>query len=238
MFFEQVIDEWGGVLLVPTKSGEALLTIGIAMALLFAMIGLQIFGNRVTVRKMAYCTLCIGIGALVANFNIPIGEAGGNVTFFTMLIIMMPAFCFGPLCGIAVGMAYGIFQMLIDPYLVFPLQIAVDYIFAFAALGISGIFYKKRGGLLIGYIAGVLGRYFFAFISGAFFFGEYAWEGWGAIPYSLAYNALYLFPEAIITIILISLPPVRKAIYRFRELSVNNFQIRIPTNRFDVEEWA
>lgn len=226
MFFEQIIDEWGGMLLVPTKSGEALLTVGIAIALLLSMLGLQAFGEKVSVRKMAYCALCIGLGALLANFNISIGQAGGNITFFSMIVIMLPGFCYGPLCGIAVGVAYGIFQILIDPYLVFPAQIAVDYIFAFGALGLCGLLYKRKNGLIWGYILGVLGRYFFAVFSGAVFFGDYAWEGWGTLSYSLAYNAIYLLPEAVITLIVLAIPPVRSFLYRFRDLAVANFTIK------------
>ena len=34
----------------------------------------------------------------------------------------------------------------------------------------------------------------------------------GAVLYSLVYNGLYLIPEAVITIIIINLPPVKNAI--------------------------
>ena len=61
----------------------------------------------------------------------------------------------------------------------------VDYIFAFGALGLSGLFSKSKNGLVKGYIAGVLGRYFFAFLSGMIFFGAYAADyGMSAPVYS------------------------------------------------------
>ena len=63
-----------------------------------------------------------------------------------------------------------------------------------------------------GYLIGVLGRFVFSVLSGWIFFGMYAWEGWAPLPYSLAYNAIYIFSEAAVTIIILSLPPVKSAL--------------------------
>ena len=98
-----------------------------------------------------------------------------------------------------------------DPVFYSPLQLLIDYPLAFGALGLSGIFYEKKHGLLKGYIVGVLGRYIFAVISGVVFFGNYAPEGTPALVYSLGYNATYIVPEAVATMIIISIPAVSKA---------------------------
>ena len=96
-----------------------------------------------------------------------------------------------------------------------------DYPLAFGALGLSGFFYKKKNGLIKGYIAGVLGRYFFAFLSGLIFFAVYAeGSGMSAPIYSLAYNGFYLIPEAIITLIIIALPPVANALNRIKGMAL------------------
>ena len=109
------------------------------------------------------------------------------------------------------GFAYGLLQFLADPVFYSPLQLLTDYPLAFGALGLSGIFYEKKHGLLKGYIVGVLGRYIFAVISGVVFFGNYAPEGTPALVYSLGYNATYIVPEAVATMIIISIPAVSKA---------------------------
>ena len=67
------------------------------------------------------------------------------------------------------AVAYGFLQLIVDPYIISIPQMLTDYIFAFGALGLSGIFSKSRYGLLKGYVAGVLGRYFFTFLSGMIF---------------------------------------------------------------------
>ena len=96
----------------------------------------------------------------------------------------------------------------------------IDYPCAFGALGLAGFFAGKKHGLQIGYLAGVLGRYVFAVISGVVFFGAYAPEGTPAIVYSLGYNATYLVPEAVITLIVISIPPVANALARVKRQAI------------------
>lgn len=62
----------------------------------------------------------------------------------------------------------------------------------------------------------MFGRYVFAVISGVVFFGAYAPEGTRCV-YSLTYNATYIVPEAIATLIVISLPPVAKALAQVKK---------------------
>ena len=97
----------------------------------------------------------------------------------------------------------------------------MDYLLAFGALGLSGIFAQSKNGLVKGYLLGILGRYVFVVISGWLFFGEYAWEGWGALPYSLAYNGAYIFTEGAVTLLLLFVPAVAKAFARVKEQAQN-----------------
>ena len=46
-------------------------------------------------------------------------------------------------------------------------------------------------------------------MSGVIFFTENAWEGYGAIAYSVAYNLSNNIPERILTIIIVMLLPVK-----------------------------
>jgi thiamine transporter len=64
---------------------------------------------------------------------------------------------------------------------------------------------------MIGYIAAVLGRFFFAVLSGVIFFGMYAPEGMNPLLYSISYNGFYLCAEGLLTLILLAVPAVRKA---------------------------
>ena len=71
-----------------------------------------------------------------------------------------------------------------------------------------------------GYIAGVIGRFVFATISGVVFFAAYAPEGMSPLAYSAGYQASYLVPEAIITLIIICIPPVSHALAEVRKRAV------------------
>jgi len=117
-----------------------------------------------------------------------------------------------PAAGILTGFSYGVMQFLIGPYIYTPIQVLVDYPLAFGALGLAGFFHKAKHGLVKGYVAGILGRYVFAVISGWIFFGEYAWEGWNPFAYSLAYNGAYIFAEAAVTVAILLVPAVAKSL--------------------------
>lgn len=119
------------------------------------------------------------------------------------------------------AVAYGFLQLIVDPYIISIPQMLTDYIFAFGALGLSGIFSKSKYGLIKGYAAGVLGRYFFAFLSGMIFFGSYASDFNMTAPvYSFVYNGSYLGLEAVVTLVLAAVPPVSKGLARVREMAL------------------
>ena len=118
------------------------------------------------------------------------------------------------------GVAYGLLQLISDPYIISLPQMITDYLLAFGALGLSGLFCNKKYGLIKGYIAGVLGRYFFAFLSGLIFFASYAdGTGMSAPVYSLAYNGAYLGLEALITLIVLAIPAVNQAFVKVKEMA-------------------
>lgn len=170
------------------------------------------------VKQLAFCAMSIALGTVLSNIKIFHFPWGGSITLLSMLIIALPGYFYGLGVGLTTGLAYGALQLIIDPYVIFPIQLVVDYFLAFGALGLSGLFHNAKNGLIKGYITGILGRYVFAVISGWIFFGEYAWEGWAALPYSLVYNGIYIFAEGIVTIIIIMLPPVKNAINRVKAM--------------------
>ncbi|MBO5093035.1 MAG: energy-coupled thiamine transporter ThiT, partial [Lachnospiraceae bacterium] len=175
--------------------------------------------KKLSVKQLVFCAAAIALGTVLSNIKLFHFPTGGSITLFSMLIVALPGCWFGLGAGLMTGVAYGILQMLIDPYILFPAQLIVDYLLAFGALGLSGLFAHSKNGLVKGYFAGVLGRYVFAVLSGWLFFGAYAWEGWSALPYSLVYNGIYIFSEAALTIVILLLPPVRTAMARLAKMA-------------------
>lgn len=172
-------------------------------------------------KKLAFSAMAIALATVTSYLKIIEMPMGGSVTLFSMMFIALIGYWFGPKYGIITGVAYGLLQFAIEPYIVSIPQVLIDYPLAFGALGLSGFFHNKKFGLYTGYIASVLGRYFFAFLSGYIFFGMYAPEGWNPVLYSLAYNGAYLGAEAAITLCLLAVPPVAKALGRVKVMSTN-----------------
>lgn len=217
MLYNVVTNEWGEVTYIPTTLGNALLIITIIALLTAAMFFAKRNRQKLSVRQLVFCAASIALGTVLSNLKLFHFPTGGSVTMLSMLVVCLPGYWFGLGAGLMSGIAYGVLQLLIDPYVLFPAQLIVDYLLAFGALGLSGIFANSSYGLIKGYLAGVAGRYFFAVISGCIFFGAYAWEGWSVLPYSLVYNGIYIFAEAAVTIVVLLLPPVRQAMARLKK---------------------
>lgn len=177
--------------------------------------------KKIGTKQLVVCAMAVALAMVTSMLKIYSFPFGGSVTLFSMLFICFVGYLYGPATGMLTGAAYGVLQLLIEPYIYFPLQVLVDYPLAFGALGLSGCFSKSKHGLVKGYLCGVLARYVFAVISGWLFFGEYAWDGWAALPYSLVYNGCYIFAEAALTVLVLSIPAVSKAIKKVKITAVN-----------------
>ena len=197
---------------------------------LILILGNMIFGKnkKSSPKKLAFSGVAIAIATLLSMVEIIHMPMGGSVTLFSMLFIVLIGWFYGLGSGLACAIAYGLLQLLIDPYILSLPQLLTDYILAFGALGLSGIFTDKKHGLVKGYITGVLGRLFFSFLSGVIFFGTYAPKSvkffGGKLPlnpysYSFLYNGAYLFTEAALTIIVINIPPVRTALKKVKAMA-------------------
>ena len=107
--------------------------------------------------------------------------------------------------------------------MVHPAQVLLDYPLAFGALGLSGLFSDSKNGLIRGYIVGVLGRFTFHMISGLIFYTAYVntLEGnAAAIWASTLYNMSYIFPEMILTLVLLAIPAVSNGLERIKQMAL------------------
>lgn len=223
--YDVVVTEWGETTYEPTALGKGLIVLVILLLLVGAVLLTKKKKDasigKMSAKEIAFCAVSIALGFVLSNIKVFSFPTGGSITLLSMLVICLPGYFYGVGAGILAGVAYGALNLLIDPYVLYPMQLVVDYILAFGALGLSGLFANSKNGLTKGYIAGVLGRYVFAVISGWIFFGSYAWEGWSGFTYSLAYNAIYIFAEAAATVVIINIPAVKNAITRIKIQATN-----------------
>jgi thiamine transporter len=165
-----------------------------------------------TTKKLVYSALGIALALVTSYIKLWEMPMGGSVTLLSMLFICLIGYWFGLKYGLIAGIAFGLLQFVIDPYMISVPQVILDYPLAFGALGLSGLFCDKRFGLQIGYVLGVIGRFVCSTLSGVIFFADYAPEGINPWVYSIAYQGSYLGVELLLTLIVISIPPVAKAL--------------------------
>jgi thiamine transporter len=223
-FATEIIDQNGSYFNL-TPAGYGLL---VAVMLLLLLGACYLSGRKqekqgkssISTKQLAFCSVAIALGMVTSCLKLFDAPYGGSVTLFSMLFICLIGYWFGLKTGLMAACAYGILQLIVDPYIISIPQMLTDYLFAFGSLGLSGLFSGKKHGLLKGYLFGVLGRFFFTFLSGMIFFGAYAAD-WGmSIPvYSFAYNGSYIGAEAVLTIIILAIPAVQKGLASIKTLA-------------------
>ena len=176
--------------------------------------------KALTTKQLVFSAVAIALAvvcSMIKLFNAPMG---GSVTLLSMLFVVLIAYWYGPYVGIMTAVAYGLVQFVMEPIFYTIPQMLLDYPLAFGALGLAGFFYKKKWGLQIGYVVGVLGRWVFSTLSGVVFFAAYAPEDMNPWIYSMGYNGSYLAIEGVITLVIISIPPVAHALARVKKQAV------------------
>ena len=222
IFAVPTVDEWGGTTYSLTAAGYTALVVVMLACLL---LGCALFGGnkKFSAKQLAFSAMAIALATVASMIKLIHLPMGGSVTLLSMFFVTLIGYWYGLGAGLTTGVAYGILQLVIDPYIISVPQMLVDYAFAFGALGLAGLFWKnkKKYGIILCYIAGILGRYIFAVISGWIFFGMYASDYGFSSPvvYSLAYNGAYIFLEAGITIVILLIPPVNKALSYVKEIA-------------------
>ena len=98
-------------------------------------------------------------------YTLPNG--GGSISLGSMIPILLISFVYGPSIGLFTGFLFGVLKLIIDPYILNPVQVLFDYPLPFMAVGIAGFFKNKY----LGATLGMLLRFSCHFISGVIFFG-------------------------------------------------------------------
>ena len=220
--FQFLVNADGGL----TTAGYAVCIIaGIALfilALMFA--GKRSDKHKMSTKQLVFCAMAMALAFITSYIKGVSMPWGGSVTLCSMLFIVLIANWYGVQTGILVGLAYGILQFIQEPFVLSFFQVCCDYILAFAALGIAGLFANKSHGLVKGYIVAVLARGAFHAIGGYLYWMDYMPENFPQSLksiYPIAYNYSFLLAEAVITIIIISIPAVASALGRVKKTALS-----------------
>ncbi|MGG0239469.1 energy-coupled thiamine transporter ThiT [Bacillus rhizoplanae] len=144
---------------------------------------------------------------------------------FAMIPIFIIAYRWGFKTSFLSGLIWGLLQIVVgDAYILTPIQAFIEYFIAFAFIGFAGLFHtpiqqalanrqrtKAITYIIIATFIGSLARYFWHFIAGVIFFGEYAPKGQSAVLYSFIVNGSAMIGSfalcAILLVILFTTAP-------------------------------
>ena len=193
--------------------------------------------KRNELRTLVECAVFIALGVVLSLIKIFKMPLGGSVTLASMLPVCVISVRHGLKYGMISSFVYSLFQLVfgitLDGLLGWGLPpvmlvgcIMFDYIVAFSVLGCAGMFRKLgEGGVYLGISAVFTARFLSHFLSGYVIFKNLEqWELFGSVfesrpaLYSVCYNALYMLPELVITlvivVILMRIPYFRKEVLR------------------------
>ena len=146
---------------------------------------------------------------------------------FSMVPIFILAFRWGFKVSFISGFLWGLLQLTTGNfYFLSVIQFLIEYFIAFAFVGFAGLFHpviqnslQKGNKLLVSIwvvvavFVGSLARYFWHFVAGVVFWGDYAPEGMSPFMYSFVMNGLAMLGAAVLcSIVLVLLISASKRI--------------------------
>ncbi len=165
------------------------------------------------VRRLAESGIMIALSTILAELAVIKFPFGGSVTIFSQVPIVVISYRYGVKWGAFTGLVMGAVQLFfgmenfsyVSGIIAYLILIFADYIIAFGALGLGGMFKNKINNQIVslglgGAVVSVI-RFICHFISGVTIWGDYSNGAQAAWEYSLTYNAGYMLPELIITVV-------------------------------------
>ena len=165
------------------------------------------------IRRIVETALMLALSTILSEFAIIKIPAGGSVTIFSQVPMVVISYRYGVKWGIFSGLTMGVIQTIlgmnnfyyVKGIVAYLAVFMLDYIIAFGALGLGGMFEKiakkqpvslALGGAVVSVI-----RFLCHFISGVTVWADYTNGAKEVCLYSLSYNGGYMLPELIITVI-------------------------------------
>ena len=150
------------------------------------------------VRMLCEGALMVVLAQILAWIKLWEMPWGGSICL-SMLPIFFFACRWGVQAGLMSGFVLGILQFMFDGGFALGWQSIIgDYLLAYTALGLAGLFSKRKFGFFWGTLVGSLARFVVAWVVGATIWAEYMPESFFGMTmvspwvYSLLYNGSYI----------------------------------------------
>ena len=192
-------------------SGVTWIALGVVVALGLVVLAVSMSKKKWTAKMIAFGALAIALSFVLSCVRLYRMPTGGSVTPGSMLPLMLFSVSFGVGPGLVAGLAYGLLQYLQGGWWLNVWQFLLDYLLAFAALGLAGIAHNKKDNwLYISIPAAALGRAVCAILAGLMWVADTPVEELtigtmqfsSPLLYSIVYNGAYLVPDTLICLLL------------------------------------
>ena len=160
------------------------------------------------IKRLCVSAIMISLATVLSLIKVYTLPLGGSITLLSMVPIAFLSVSYGLGWGFFSAFVYALLQLFLDiaaiaswglTPAIFVGCIVFDYILAYTALGISGMFRKKGTvGVVLGVCAALFLRFLSHFLSGIILFRSYEMFN-SPFLWSLFYNGSYMLPELIFT---------------------------------------
>lgn len=184
--------------------------------------------KKQNLQKLTVSAMMIALSTVLSLIKVWEMPLGGAITLFSMLPVCLIGVSYGVKYAVIPCFLYGAIQMMLGGVFGWGLTVTTligailfDYLFAFTALCLSGLFKSKgTAGVVSGISVACIVRFSCHFISGCIFFQSFEIFN-NPYLYSVAYNGTFMLPELILTVIgalaLIRVPVIKK-IFSIKEM--------------------
>lgn len=178
----------------PTSVWIAILVV---VALAAVLLSVTKTSKKWNARMISFGAISIALSFVLSCIRLFRMPQGGSVTPGSMLPLMLFSAAYGVGPGMLAGLVYGVLQYLQGGWFLNVWQFALDYLLAFAALGLAGLakHWDKKWGLYLAMALAALCRALSATLAGIAFWDTAPWA-------SLVYNGTYLIPDTLICMVL------------------------------------
>ena len=191
--------------------GTVWVAVGVIVALGVILLAVGRSAKKWNAKMVAFGALSIALSFVLSCIRLYRMPTGGSVTPGSMLPLMLFSVSFGVGPGLLAGLAYGLLQYLQGGWWLNVWQFLLDYLLAFAALGLAGIAHNKKDSwLYISIPVAALGRAVCAILAGLMWVADTPVEELvigstqfnSPLLYSIVYNGAYLIPDTLICLLL------------------------------------
>jgi len=159
--------------------------------------------------KLCESAIMIALATILSLLKLVDLPYGGSITFASMLPILLIAYRHGTGWGLLTASVHGVMQFILGTSVLsyvtgwqsIAAVILLDYFFAFALIGLAGVFKNMKSqktALVLGALLTGALRYVCHVISGATVWAGLSIPTASALTYSFVYNATYMIPETIV----------------------------------------